>query len=97
MQGSFDKRTEMSSLSITLKSDAVNQRQTWMIVAYNGHGDVIASTGANASGWGQAELLQDLLHDVALGWLYGDAKAATVAPMAAYRTALKLANATARR
>ena len=75
MQLSLDPSRDPHRLSITLINDRVKDKTFLQILVCNKQDELLSSMGKWLKDGGEAELIPQMLHLVALAWLYLDAKA----------------------
>lgn len=76
MQLSFDKDSIAHQVRITLTDEPLSDGCSLQVVVENRAGGVLASAGKRLRG-SEVELLPQMLHLMALGWIYLDARAVT--------------------
>lgn len=80
MQLSLDPSRDPHSVHITLTNDKLKQGMHLQVVVWNRANDVLSSLGLALLGEGEPELIPQMLHLMALNWLYLDATQVTRGP-----------------
>jgi hypothetical protein len=88
-QLSFDKATEVHSVTITLRLDEIRQVGAVQLMAFNKEGTLLASGGVAYKGMEEAELVPILLHSVGFGWLYRGIEDTILKPLQTFRAQRK--------
>lgn len=79
MQLSLDPSRDPELVQITMRNDRLTNGMKLQVVVLNRSGQVLSSLGLALMGEGEPEMLPQMLHLLALNWLYLDAKGVTKA------------------
>lgn len=82
MQLSLDPSRDPHSVWITLTNDRLMQGMRMQVIVRNRANEVLSSLGLSLMGEGEPELIPQMLHLMALNWLYLDATQVTRGPKA---------------